>query len=77
MKVTDKYMPNLKHQQPETSKLIPQWYYKDPYSQSYGVPVVMNLCERWTLKKAECQRTDAREDSWESFAQKGDQTSQS
>ena len=32
---------------------------KDPYSQSYGFPAVMYGCERWTIKKAECQRTDA------------------
>ena len=25
------------------------------------LPVVMNRCERWTIKKAECQRTDALE----------------
>ena len=30
-----------------------------PSSQSYGFPVVMHGCESWTLKKAECQRTDA------------------
>ena len=26
-------------------------------------PVVMNGCESWTIKKAECRRTDAFEDS--------------
>ena len=26
---------------------------KDPYSQSYGFPVVMYGCENWTIKKAE------------------------
>ena len=26
---------------------------KDPYSQSYGFPVVMYGCESWTIKKAE------------------------
>ena len=31
---------------------------KDPYSQSYGFPVVMSRCENWTIKKTECQRTD-------------------
>ena len=31
---------------------------KDPYSQSYGFPVVMSGCENWTIKKTECQRTD-------------------
>ena len=31
----------------------------DPYSQSYGFPVVMFGCESWTIKKAECQRIDA------------------
>ena len=29
---------------------------KDPYSQSYGF--FMYGCERWTIKKAEHQRTD-------------------
>ena len=38
-------------------------------------------CESWTIKKAECQRTDAfelwfGEDSWESLSQHGNQTSQ-
>ena len=32
---------------------------KSPYSQSYGFPVVMYGCEIWTMKMAECQRTDA------------------
>ena len=32
---------------------------KDPYSQSYGFPVVMYIYENWTIKKAECQRIDA------------------
>ena len=45
-------------------------------------PVVMYGCESWTIKKAECQRIDAfelfaREDSWESLGQEGDQSSQS
>ena len=31
---------------------------KDPYSQSYGFPVVMSGYENWTIKKTECQRTD-------------------
>ena len=30
-----------------------------PDSQNYGFPVVMYRCESWTIKKAECQRTDA------------------
>ena len=29
---------------------------KGPYNQSY---VIMYVCESWTIKKAECQRTDA------------------
>ena len=29
------------------------------YSQGYGFPVVMYGYESWTIKKAECQRTDA------------------
>ena len=45
-------------------------------------PVVMYGCERWTIKKAECQRADALkcvvgEDSCESLELRGDQTSQS
>ena len=32
---------------------------KGPYNQSYGFPVVMYGCERWTIKKTECQRIDA------------------
>ena len=30
-----------------------------PSSQGYGFPVIMYGCESWTIKKAECQRTDA------------------
>ena len=40
-------------------------------------PVVMYRCESWTIKKAECQRTDVEEDSCESLGMQGDQTSQS
>ena len=39
-----------------------QRYYfanKGPSSQGYGFPVVMYVCESWTVKKAECQRIDA------------------
>ena len=32
---------------------------KSLYSQIYGFPVVMYICERWTLKKVDHQRTDA------------------
>ena len=32
---------------------------KGLYSQSYGFPVVMHICESWTIKKAEHWRTDA------------------
>jgi len=32
---------------------------KGPSSQSYGFPVVVYGCESWTIKKAECRRTDA------------------
>ena len=28
-------------------------------SQSYGFPVVMNECEIWTMRRAECQRINA------------------
>ena len=32
---------------------------KGLYSQSYGFPVIMCGCESWTIKKTECQKTDA------------------
>ena len=32
---------------------------KGPSSQRYGFPVVMYGCESWTIKEAECWRTDA------------------
>ena len=32
---------------------------KGPYSQSCVFPVVVYRCESWTIKKGECQRTDA------------------
>ena len=32
---------------------------KGPSSQGLLFPVVMYGCESWTIKKAECQRTDA------------------
>ena len=43
-------------------------------------PGVVYGCESWTIKKAECQRTDALncgvgEDSWESLGLQGDPTS--
>ena len=43
------------------SKLKSRDYFadKDPSSQSYGFPVVMYGCERWTIKKAERRRIDA------------------
>ena len=46
-------------------------------------PVVIYRCKSWTIKKAECQRTDvlncgAEEDSWEFYElSQGDQTTQS
>ena len=56
---------------------------KDPYSQSYGFPVVMYGCESWTVKKSWapknwCLQTVVldREDSWESPGQQQDETSQ-
>ena len=30
-----------------------------PSSQGYGFPVIMYGCESWTIKMAECQRTNA------------------
>ena len=32
---------------------------KGLYSESYGFPVVIYACESWTIKQAECWRTDA------------------
>ena len=45
-------------------------------------PVLMDGCESWTIKKAECRRIDALncgvgEDSWESLGLQGDPTSPS
>ena len=42
-------------------------------------PIVMYWCESWTIKKAEQMLSNcgAREDSWESLGQQGDQASQS
>ena len=31
---------------------------KDPYSESYGFPVVMYDCESWTIKKTKSQKID-------------------
>ena len=42
-----------------TKKQIYHVVDKGSYSQSYGFSVVMHECESWTIKKAECQRTDA------------------
>ena len=44
--------------------------------------LLVHVCECWTIKKAECQRTDAfecggGEDSCESFGQQREQTSPS
>ena len=55
---------------------------KVPLVKAMVYPVVMYGCERWTIKKAECQRIDAFEcgvgkDSWESLGLQGDPTSQS
>ena len=37
---------------------------KGPYSQSYGFAVAMYGFERWTIKKAKCQRTDVFKVCW-------------
>jgi len=52
-----------------------------PSSQRYGFSMVMYGCESWTIKKAECQRTDAFELwCWRRLLRvlrlQGDQTSQ-
>ena len=53
---------------------------KVPIFKAMVFPVVMYRCESWTIKKTECQRTDALE-LWCSQIQilglQGDQTSQS
>ena len=38
-----------------------RYYFADKglSSQSYSFPVVMEVCGRWTIKKAEFQRTEA------------------
>ena len=48
--------------------------------QAMVFPVVMYVCETWTVKKAEHRRIDGfelcvREDSWESLGLQGDPTS--
>ena len=55
---------------------------KVPLVKAMVFPVVMNRCESWTIKKAECRRTDAFElccceDSWESLQSQGNPTSPS
>ena len=56
---------------------------KSSLAKAMVFPVVMYVCESWTIKKAEHQRTDAflncnvGEDSWESLGLQEDQTSQS
>ena len=40
-------------------------------------PVVMYGCESWAIKKADCRRIAAGENSWESLGLQGDPTSQS
>ena len=45
---------------PKVSIRLP-FYYEQHYYYSYNInffPVVMYRCESWTIKKAECQRTD-------------------
>ena len=43
------------------SKLKSRHYFANegPYSETMVFPVVTYECESWTIKKAECQRTDA------------------
>ena len=50
-----------KHDQPRQHIKKQRHYFANegPSSQGYGFPVVMYGCESWTVKKAECQRTDA------------------
>ena len=56
--------------------------FTDRYPSAMVLPVLMHRCKSWTIKKTEYRRIDAfqtgaREDSWESLGQEGDQTSQS
>ena len=60
MKLKDAY--SLEEKLWPTCHIKKQRHYlanKGPSSQSYGFPVVMCGCERWTMKKAEHQRIDA------------------
>ena len=52
---------NKSYDQPRQHTTKQRYYLadKDLDSQSYGFPVVMYECERWTIKKAEHQRIDA------------------
>ena len=49
------------YDQPRQHIKMQRHYFADkgPSSQRYGFSSIMYGCESWTLKKAECQRTDA------------------
>ena len=51
------YEQHIKHIRQHIKKQ--RHWQQSPSSQSYGFPVVIYGCESWTIKKAECQRTDA------------------
>ena len=61
MKLKDSCSLEGKHDQPRQHIKNQRYYFadKDPYNQSYGFPVVTYGCDSCTLKKVECQRTDA------------------
>ena len=47
-------------QVPEAEGCITQFMAdKGLYSQGYGFPVVMYICENWTIKKVKYRRSDA------------------
>ena len=49
------------YDQPRQHIKMQRHYFADkgPSSQRYGFSSIMYGCESWTIKKAECQRTDA------------------
>ena len=48
----DKFRQHIKKQRHDFAD-------KGSSRQSYGFPVVLYGCENWTMKKAECRRTDS------------------
>ena len=57
-RIAGRFFTSDKHRQC-IKKLRHYFADKGLYSQSYGFPVIMCGCESWTIKKTECQKTDA------------------